>query len=199
MADNIFTRISKGLPPSINPQDIVAARQWFRDEALKTKRVNVNQIFQNSRKSMTGNINISAIGSMFLFNYNPKMKDTLPFYDIFPLTFIVELYKDGFLGINLHYLNPYMRAKLMDALYTIALKQGDKIKLQLSYRVLKSATKFKGFQPCLKRYLFSHMQSKFLFIEPGKWDTVLMLPTQRFVKTSADVVWKHSQDVIGGR
>ena len=57
---------------------------------------------------------------MFMFIYDPKHKDTLPFYDTFPLVFPIEIYSDSFLGINLHYLPPVLRAKLMDALYTTA-------------------------------------------------------------------------------
>jgi hypothetical protein len=190
--DNIFQQIATGRVANILKNDIITAREWFRQAAQKILNVNVYKLFEDNKKDLVKSINTSSIGSMFLFNYDPKTKDKLPYYDIFPLIFMIEIYNDGFLGINLHYLPPYYRAKLMNALYGITLKEGDKMKLQVSYRILKSAAKFRLFKPCVKRYLTSHVQSQFMFIEPEKWDIVLMLPTQRFVKASADQVWKDS-------
>ena len=54
------------------------------------------------------------LGNMYFFYYNPKHKKTLPWYDTFPLVFPVDLYPDGFLGLNFHYLNPKWRAMLLD-------------------------------------------------------------------------------------
>ena len=45
-----------------------------------------------------------------------KHKETLPFYDSFPLVIIIGKAKGGFLGMNLHYLPPTLRAKFLDAL-----------------------------------------------------------------------------------
>jgi hypothetical protein len=49
----------------------------------------------------------------------PSSRRQLPYWDRLPLIFPIEIYPDGFLGINLHYLPPMYRAKLMDALYGI--------------------------------------------------------------------------------
>ena len=184
------------MPARISSADVQTARNWFRNQAKKVTDININTLFTGSKKNMVSDINTTSIGSMFHFIYDPKWKDKLPYYDVFPLSFIVELYSDGFLGINLHYLNPYSRAKLMDSLYTIALKENDTMKLQVSYKILKSATRFRFFQPCVKRYLSSHVRSRFLLIEPEQWDICLMLPTQRFVKSTSDVVWKDSRGMF---
>lgn len=192
---NIFTTIALGLPTNITSTTIMAARQWFRETAQKITSVNLSHLFEQNAKNLVNDINITSIGSMFTFHYDPKWKDKLPYYDAVPLIFVVELYSDGFLGINLHYLSPYHRAKLMDALYTITLKEKDMMKVQISYSVLKSASKFRLFKPCLKRYLSSHIQSRLLFIEPEKWDMVLMLPTQRFVKASEDQIYRDSAGI----
>ena len=49
------------------------------------------------------------IGRMYFYHYDPKYKDVLPVYDKFPLVIPMEMYSDGFLGLNLHYLDPYSR------------------------------------------------------------------------------------------
>jgi hypothetical protein len=66
------------------------------------------------------------------------------------------MYADGFLGINLHYISPLLRAKLMDALYsTINNKNyNDTTSLQISYDILKSAAQFRLFKIVRARLAF---------------------------------------------
>ena len=138
------------------------------------------------------------IGRMYMFQYDPKGKDTLPYYDVFPLIFVLEKYNDGFLGMNLHYLPPIFRARLMDKLYQIerndALRESKK--LRLSYGLLNSVSRYKYFRPTVKRYLNSQVRSRYLWIPYEEWDIALMLPTQRFRKKQASVVWRDSKQFI---
>jgi hypothetical protein len=58
---------------------------------------------------------------MYCFFYEAKNKDdpdVLPYWDRFPLIFPIDIKGDRLLSMNLHYLPPFHRAKLMDALYT---------------------------------------------------------------------------------
>jgi hypothetical protein len=127
------------------------------------------------------------------------MKEILPYYDTFPLVFPIELYKDGFLGLNLHYLPPVTRAKLMDALYeNINNKKYDSTtKLRISYQILAGAARYKYFKPCIKRYLFSHVGSPFVYVAPDEWDFALMLPTERFEKANKQTVYRDSLASVG--
>ena len=193
---NIFQDLAAGKPGSIAPHHIISARQWFRQAAQDITKINPNTLLRKMAGSLVNNINISSVGSMFLFRYDPKTKETLPFYDTYPLIFMVEIYNDGFSGINLHYLPPLLRAKLMDALYGITLKHKDKMKIQISYDILNNARRFRLFKPCYKRYLSTHLQSKLLFIEQDKWDMAMSLPLQRFHKASEEQVWAHSSKVF---
>lgn len=193
MADEkpLFTKIAQGMPAGITSMNSQAARKWFQESVEKMKRVNLRKLFADS-DSMVKGINISSIGSLFQFIYDPKWKAVLPYYDIHPLVFIVEIYPDGFSGINLHYISPYNRSRLMDALYEITLKEKDKMKVQISYQILKSAAKFRLFKPCYKRYLSTHVRSDFMLVEPKFWDLAVALPTQRFVKADSETVWAKS-------
>ena len=140
----------------------------------------------------------TMIGRMVLYNYDPKHKKTLPYYDIYPLVFPIKLDSKGFLGINLHYLPLSLRAQLMDALYTLintkTIKETTRIKL--SYNILNGAAKFSAFRPCVKRYLYPHVRSQFLMVSPLEWDAVLMLPLQRFIKADQTTVWADSRRMI---
>ena len=154
----------------------------------------------NDKENLKPAIMESDIGAMFMFFYDPKHKAKLPYYDTFPLIFPIELKNDGFLGINLHYLPPMLRAKLMDALYqTITdTKYNDKTRLQISYDTLSSASKYRYFKPCLKRYLWGHVKSNYLNIPPSMWDAALMLPIAQFQKARPETVWNFSKEIING-
>lgn len=167
------------------------AIDWFRDKALQVSKVNI----QNEMKNEAQLVNKLVPGEMYHFFYDAKTKETLPYWDKFPLIFVVNMHPGGFMGINLHYLPHIYRARLMDALYTIAIGEERK-KIPLSYKLLNSAAKFKYFQPCLKQYLNDHVRSRFLKIPSDQWDLALMLPTERFVKSKKQAVWNDSKRIL---
>jgi len=128
------------------------------------------------------------IGKMVLFQYDAKTKDKLPFWDQFPLIFPIQVYNNGYLGLNLHYLPLNYRANLMDALYTLLIKNQNKLdeksRLKISYEALNSYAKFRYFRPCVKRYLYNNVKSQWSVIPGDQWDVALFLPLQRFQKAS---------------
>jgi hypothetical protein len=190
-----FSRIAKkGRDEGITLGDVQDARNWYRDQAKNVRGVNANRLMAETPSRHFSRITEADIGNMICFWYDPKGKETLPYWDQFPLVFPIGMYNNGFLGINLHYLPRIYRARLMDALYDVSIKNEHNriIKLQLSYGLLSSASKFAPFRPCIKRYLRSHVQSSFMYILPREWDMALMLPTERFVGKSASQVWKDS-------
>lgn len=136
------------------------------------------------------------IGKMIMYYYDPKHKKTLPYYDIFPLVFPIKLYKDGFLGINLHYINPFQRAVLFGNLMYQLFDKDEKDHLKISYQILKSASRLKLFKPCIKRYLYSHVRSRFVIVDPKEWNVAVMLPSARFQKASEQKVWQDSLEKI---
>ncbi len=198
MTSYIFQSLAnKGKAEGFTTASVKDARQWFRDAALEIKNVN-RQKMMSDRSNLKSQIDEKCIGKMYAFFYDPKLKETLPYYDMFPLVFIVDFKPDGFLGINLHYLPPILRAKLMDALYQTInnTKYNASTKLKLSYQILKSASKYRWFKPCLKHYLFAHVKGNYLNIEPNNWDAALMLPTEQFRKANKETVWKESREMI---
>ena len=179
------------------PARTKAARTWFRDAASQAsgdfRPSSLVRQFSEKRR-----VSRPEPGYMYSFKYDPKHKKTLPYYDVFPLVFAAEFYSDGFLGISFHYLPLPLRAKLMDALYTISSdkRYDDETKILLSYDILKSASKFKMFAPTVKRYLYSYVRTPFLEINAVEWDMALFLPIESFKKASAQEVWKDSRGKI---
>lgn len=170
---------------------------WLRKLAQRVKHASFTEHHLENAEyfKRIQNLTENSIGKMYTFAYDPKWKAELPYYDIFPLIFPIEYYSDGLLGINMHYLPPILRAKLMDALYETLNndKYNKTTRLQISYGILKSASRFKYFKPCIHRYLFTHLRSPFVYISPDEWDIALMLPTQKFEKSSSEHVWAESR------
>lgn len=125
----------------------------------------------------------ALIGRMYFFHYDPKYKETLPVWDKFPLVLPIELYSDGFLGLNLHYLDPYNRLYLLDLLHDFISnnKYNDSTRFKLSYQTLSATKRYQVMQPCIKRYLLSHIESQIVYIEPDSWETAIFLPTEQMV------------------
>ena len=186
----------KGIRAGQMPARTDASRTWYRNMAKNDyKKINEAQLM----KSDVGRLTMRPkLGHMYLYYYDAKHKETLPYFDRLPLVFPIKKTKDGFLGINLHYLPLNLRAKLMDALYDVINndKYDDTTKLKLSYEILNSASKFKYFKPCIKRYLTAQMRSRFLHIHPTEWDMALFLPLERFDGATKQSVWKDSKKLI---
>jgi hypothetical protein len=170
-----------------------AARDWLR---AKIKTLNpTRQALLSDRQRLKGG---AIIGRMYFFFYDPKTKDKLPYYDRFPLVLPIEQYQDGFLGLNLHYLHPKQRIILLDKLseYANNSKYDTTTKLRLSYDVLRRSSSISEHIPCVKKYLFSHVESRFLEIAADEWDIAALLPMESFVGASTGKVYAESRKKI---
>ena len=178
-----------------------AAREWYRQQAKDTTKTKANPEKLIKEMAPDRAKQRFLLGQMYMFNYLPKHKDTLPYYDRFPLIFPINKAKGGFLGINMHYLPPILRAKLMDELYTVLTNKAfdETTRLSASYKVLNGAAKFKEFQPTIKHYLNAHVRTKPAYINPSEWDIALFLPTQQFVGATASQVYADSRKIVRGR
>lgn len=193
----LFTDIlSQGRSNFARP-GFIDSREWFRDRARAVASM-------NERKLISQNVElqrrIPMPGYMYMFAYDPKYKDTLPYYDRFPLVFPFSLHRDGFTGINMHYLPHLLRARLMDALYNLSSNSNFDVntKLRMSYNILNSSSRYRLFAPCVKRYLYSHLQTKFLLVPSNEWDIALFLPLERF-NVNKRMVFNDSQKSIRRR
>jgi hypothetical protein len=186
LLDRIKASLAKeGLTPRTN-----AARTWLR---AKVKELNPSRaaLMRDSERLKSS----SMIGRMYFYFYDPKTKDSLPYYDRFPLVIPIERYQDGFLGLNLHYIHPKQRIILLDKLSETANNKNydETTKLRISYGYLSAASRAFEAQPCIKRYLFSQIQSRFLEITADEWDIAVMLPMESFVGATSSKVYSDSR------
>lgn len=172
--------------------------RWYQDAVRKLAN-NIDNYSGAARSDLGEFTNKLEPGNMYMYVYDPKFKDTLPYYDQFPLCLPFDDISGGFVGLNLHYLPPLLRAKLLGELLNYTDKElTDKSKIEASWSTLKSFSKFPGIQPTIKKYLYSQVNSRFLKIHPEHWKASIFLPTQNFIGASNQKVWRDSRDIING-
>ena len=172
-----------------------AGKVWMQRQIKKLVKTPRNVLRLKDRMEST-----IRPGMMYLFKYNPLTKDKLPYYDIYPLVFLIKKSKGGFLGLNLHYLSPKLRGIFLTKLLRKVSNEkfDETTKLRISYNMLKGSATYKEFKPCIKLYLNNRIQTKFLKIDSAEWEMAAILPLDSFQKKSSSSVWSRSVGIIKG-
>jgi len=178
------------------------SREWFMNKAKNMRSINRQALLREDplvqRKALQNLSRTGLVGTMQMFFYDPKHKDKLPYYDLFPLIVVVGPAEGGFYGLNLHYLPPILRAKMLDALMETAnMKAGDNAKFQITYKKLQSIANLRFYEPCFKHYLTKHVKSKFAEVPMPEWEIATFLPTAQFRKANSKKVYADSRKRIG--
>lgn len=174
------------------------SEEWF---AKKVKELAIPSRQQLLKDDALKQVSTPQVGDMYFYFYDPKHKETLPYYDRFPLTVVVQPAPGGFYGLNLHYLHPVARYRFLSELMklTPANKIDDTTRLKkLRYDLLKGVQKYREFQPCFKHYLATNVKSQFARVPMTDWEIAVFLPVQQFKKKSAQVVWAESRKQYRG-
>lgn len=171
------------------------SREWFRKRVSNIRRVNRNSLMKEDPIELEDG---EIVGSMQMFFYDPKLKKELPYYDSFPLVIVIGPADGGFLGLNLHYLPPILRAKFLDALLEITnnKRYDSTTRFSVSYNLLKRAAKMKYFKPCVKHYLNDHVRSRFATVPAPEWEIATFLPTADFQKAGKTKVYSDSRRML---
>lgn len=195
MAESIFDKYKKDAVGAGVKLRSDSSREWFQDKLKTLRNVNRRGLLRDPNLIKR---NRARVGSMYMYFYDPKHRETLPYYDAFPLVIMVEPAPKGFYGINLHYLPPALRARMLDALMDITTnkKYDETTRFKLSYQLLKSSSKLKWFAPCFKRYLYEHIEASPVMVPADEWEIAVFLPTEQFNKANKRSVWKDSRQRV---
>ena len=167
------------------------SKKWFEKKVGELGKVSRTKVLKDSALDKTTR---TLPGSMYMYFYDPKHKLTLPYYDRFPLTIYVQPAKDGFHGLNLHYLRPDSRAEFLDQLMKLApdrVQQTTRIR-KMRYSLLQGVKRYKEFKPCFKHYLGRHIKSRISRVPMTDWEIAIFLPTEQFIKQSKTSIWSES-------
>lgn len=182
---NVFKDIKNN--PKYNPNNSVA---WFRKNVTNTlNNMGQMQFMGSMQAHQTNNI---VPGRMYFYGYDPKYKDELPYYDKFPLLLPFDQDATHFMGLNLHYLPLDKRILILDKLVVYATNKStpEKMKLQLSWEMLKKISEHKAIQFSVKKYLKGHVKTRFIEVPMMDWPIASFLPMARFAKANEAKVWQ---------
>ena len=173
----------------------------IREIAQEEDSLNPNQLLQG-----TGKTKRLLSGRLYMFNYrNPIAKNTLPYYDMFPVVLVINHRpsKNYFQGLNFHYLPPKYRAEILDELYRYMINEGAEgdsisrtIRARLSPRVdyefMKKRRSMMSFKPLWRRYNLDRVIGQYLYVPPKAWDAITMMPLARFRKRGINSIYMDS-------
>jgi hypothetical protein len=170
------------------------SRAWFRK---KVQNMGVNRRSLMREEPVEQRAKYAA-GSMFMFFYDPKHRDTLPYYDSFPLIIAIGPAPGGFHGLNLHYLPIPLRAKFLDNLMDITNNKSydESTRFDMSYQFLKSSSTMKYFKPCFKHYLTKQVEGKLAYIPPPEWEIATFLPAAQWQKGGRSQAYSDARKMI---
>ena len=204
MAENIFNKIQQLRSNTGIPARGAIAQDWFRqtvrrlfgERAIRGREELVQADEATTRSPQQ--IRSLRAGRMYMFVYNPKLRKQLPVYDRFPMIFVLEFRRQGFLGINLHYLPLKLRAALFNELTILINTQNlnENTRLRISYQIIKNATKYHSALPLVREYLNKHIRSRMLEVHSRDWEIALFLPAEQFKKKGKHTVWAETRTEI---
>jgi len=183
-----------------NKYDLLTAvkrsRSWFEKQvaAMAQQGITPQKVLKGEPTDLKTNI---VPGSLYMYIYDPKLKEELPYYDRFPLVFPFRKVQGGFLGLNMHYLPYDLRIKLLDNLLVFKnnARWDETTKIKYSWALIDGVSRFAAAKPCVKHYLSGHVRSQFRQIYSEDWATAMLLPVERFVGASKQQVWSESRKI----
>lgn len=165
------------------------------ESAPDADRANISLITRGKQ-----NATLIEPGQMYTMSYHPKHAESLSVYDRYPMWIMLDINKHGnFLGLNLHYLHPVMRARIMSKLIgaVTAKKLRHDTRMRITYGMTKSIAQYEPLQFCIKSYIPKQISSKLVRIQPAAWDHALFFPSELFVGQSKESVWKQARNFRG--
>ena len=137
-----------------------AAMDYKRDPSklLREEKIDSKDAEEEQDENLLRKYAVS--GHMYIFEYKAKMRH-LPYYDSFPLVYVIKANPQEFWGANLHYMSPKKRVMVVQ-------------------RLLEGRIDIPRL--CFHKYLIDHVDGFLLDLASAEWDTSILLPIENFVR-----------------
>ncbi len=141
-----------------------------------------------------------GFGELNLFQYSPKKPENLKYYDLFPIVLPLVKHRNGFTGLNFHYLPYTLRVKLLTLL---AEAYGDEStqRINVTYFMIRN---MRLIRPVIRRYIRTQVETMYLRIPLDDMLIGILLPVQQFrtgpLDSMSEVmnreVWRDSRGTV---
>lgn len=193
----------------MSPEKEKELRQSFRDQvesvgavskAAKSNSKSIKWFKQTVKDTIQSKTTTRPTpGKIYTFVYDAKYKNTLPYWDRFPLSVCFSVESEIWRSINLHYIPKKARMEFLEELlveYTNS-KSGNitkSTKLNIDWGKLRSFNR-KIAEHAVTSYRYDHIRSPIREVDPREWAKITALPMQQFMKNSkkysARKVWSR--------
>ena len=174
--------------------------RWYRSKIknLAPRVTGAQLLSEAERKKIKAR---PTYGMMNLFWYKPLNAKRLKYYDLYPLVIPFKRHRNGFTGLNFHYLSVPMRMNLLErlsafedsgTLYSLDVDDIDQL-LAFEWTEVKG---MKGIKPIVRRYLANYVYSNFLKIGLEDMVVASLLPVERFYTGD---LWNDRMDRVNPR
>lgn len=161
ISGNIFESIQK------DAGNRKRGKPWYRSKLISY--LNGSSIVDESPDDGSEREYNIEVGEMYFFSYTAKFAEKYNWYDVYPLTYITNIFKEGFIGYNLHYLSPTIRRGYAQSLINRA-----------GGVIMPNKT--------IHRYLFSQIGSSFDRVPPTEYVGISVLPVEQFMTVDGDEI-----------
>ena len=148
-----------------------AYKKNFGKYILDEKRDNIGSVQAQDQNELR---QYTVQGHLYMFEYKAKMK-WLPYYDRFPLVYVIKALRNEFWGANLHYLPIKKR-------------------LQATRKLMQGRVDLP--KACFHKYLQPHVEGLLIDLAEDEWDTAILLPTEDFVKYTHGVMFPIDKQIV---
>lgn len=145
---------------------------WYKDTVAEVARKNdIYKTLVTLEETL-----VPSGGNLYLFEYKATWAKKLPYYDEFPLVYMLQG-GSKFFGANLHYLN-----------------------LPTRYKVLKSIQDGRATIPkqCFHNYVYEGLDTPLFKINSDDWIKSIFLPLESFVSRQAGSYKQVSKSFVWG-
>lgn len=175
----------------------------LKERSMSTIRRRSHQWFEENYISRTKEPpeekrgKLLEVGKMYTYNYDPKHKDILAFYDYMPMMLCIGHIKTAggklnAMGINMSYIPPKVRPQVLDKIVktfksqmfdfnekqVLSQKFSVMKKVPLDYGVCKKILKDSGFEFAVRSYIYTRMKTEPRVITASEWWKMMVFPSQ---------------------
>ena len=176
MPQSIYQRYAEAARKAGVSRNTKTSVDWFR-KRIRKDRASFGRAYEPLKGDGV------APGKLMIYEYDPKYKDTLQYYDRFPCTMIIEMTENGWYGLNLHYLPPAVRARLL---------ADTNVKTNAGLKIANAIGNSRFGKPALHRYIGTQCVSKPKSVPQKDWEIAIQLPFEGFVKVNQSTVWRKA-------
>jgi len=185
----------------------IACMEWF-EAGVKSKTTNEAKMTRTRFQP----------GKIYVFKYDPKYKEQLPWFDQNPVVFAIEQVNNNDLGINLNLLPVPYKEKLLDELFTkmnikVDKKETDIISeilglenssgvdalkekpLRITYEGIKAYLEKDGYEFALRQYIPSRKKDQAV-VSYSKWPEIALCDFFHFKNTNIMAVRLMFRDYL---